>query len=65
VVPQDFYRWYFTGFTYPDTSAGLTACNAKGQSLPKPPNANWACELGTPNANVYNLWALEHIVTGG
>jgi hypothetical protein len=61
--PQDVWRWAYYGDTYPDTSAGLAACDAEGQSLIKAPINNYNCILGNPNANVYNLWVLYHIVT--
>jgi hypothetical protein len=61
--PQDVWRWVYYGDTYPDTSAGLAACDAEGQSLIKAPINNYSCMLGNPNAGVYNLWVLYHIVT--
>jgi hypothetical protein len=50
---------YFTGLTYPDTSAGLTACDEEGQELVYISNGediNYTCQLGNPDAGVYNLW---------
>jgi hypothetical protein len=51
-------EWEFYGITYPDTSAGLKACNAAGLALvvQNPRSyANWKCILNDPNAG-YNLW---------
>jgi hypothetical protein len=52
----------FTGLTYPDTSAGLSACDAQGAAdiTNAPPLygnvTGYSCELGDPDAGVYNLW---------
>jgi hypothetical protein len=52
----------FTGLTYPDTSAGLSACDAQGAAdiTNAPPLygnvIGYSCELGDPDAGVYNLW---------
>jgi len=49
--------WWFTGITYPDTSAGYSSCASTGQfenSLGG--STNWSCKLGDPDAGVYNLW---------
>jgi hypothetical protein len=48
--------WSYYGLTYPDTPAGLAACDAKGESLLKPSIINYACLLSDPVLNVYNLW---------
>ena len=54
-------EWEFTGATYPDTSAGLLACNSEGKFLvvtyPKT-DISWFCRLGSPDSGVYNLWIL-------
>jgi hypothetical protein len=52
----------FTGLTYPDTSAGLSACEAQGAAdiTNAPPLygdvISYSCELGDPDSGVYNLW---------
>jgi predicted lipoprotein with Yx(FWY)xxD motif len=52
-TPDGVTTWNFTHETYPDTSAGLAACNAQGaKAYPD----LWACPLGDPDAGVYNLW---------
>jgi hypothetical protein len=51
--------WLFFGSTYPDTSAGLAACNADGAALiadNSPEWSRWQCRLNTPHAGSYNLW---------
>jgi hypothetical protein len=54
-------QWEFEGATYPDTSAGLAACNSEGKLLfvqfPKT-DISWNCRLGSPYSGVYNLWIL-------
>jgi hypothetical protein len=50
---------YFTGLTYPDTSAGLAACGSEGQELvyiSDGEDIDYSCQLGNPDAGVYNLW---------
>jgi hypothetical protein len=50
---------YFTGLTYPDTSAGLAACTSEGEELvyiSDGEDINYSCQLGNPDAGVYNLW---------
>jgi hypothetical protein len=50
---------YFTGLTYPDTSAGLTACDEEGGELvyiSDGEDLGYNCQLGNPDAGVYNLW---------
>jgi hypothetical protein len=50
---------YFTGLTYPDTPAGLTACQEEGEELvyiSDGEDINYSCQLGNPDAGVYNLW---------
>lgn len=52
----------FTGYTYPDTSAGLSACDAEGSYLVDYSDGNFVnyyCTLGDPDAGVYNLWVRE------
>lgn len=53
--------WNYDYLTYPDTPAGLAACDAKGESLLKPPIINYACLLSDPVLNVYNLWVEAHV----
>lgn len=57
-------QWEFEGATYPDTSAGLLACNTEGKDLvvtyPKT-DISWNCRLGSPDSGVYNLWILFEI----
>lgn len=55
--------WVFTGYTYPDTSAGLAACDAKGQSLLNQYVTHYMCPLSDPDAGVYNLWVYHHVIT--
>jgi hypothetical protein len=50
---------YFTTLTYPDTSAGLLSCEEQGAGLVAESDGedlNYNCELGDPDAGVYNLW---------
>jgi hypothetical protein len=50
---------YFTGLTYPDTSAGLSACDEEGEELvyiSDGEDVGYSCQLGNPDAGVYNLW---------
>jgi hypothetical protein len=52
----------FTGYTYPDTSAGLSACDAEGTVLVGNSDGYFVgsyCSLGDPDAGVYNLWVRE------
>jgi hypothetical protein len=52
----------YTGLTYPDTSAGLSACDAEGAYLVAHGEGEvpgYYCTLGNPNAGVYNLWVVE------
>jgi hypothetical protein len=52
----------YTGLTYPDTSAGLSACDAEGAYLQANGQGEipgYYCTLGNPNAGVYNLWVVE------
>jgi hypothetical protein len=53
-------QWEFSGLTYPDTSAGLTACHAEGlyfmKSVPSQ-NLAFECLLNDPDSG-YNLWIL-------
>jgi hypothetical protein len=56
--------WWFTGYTYPDTSAGYSACAADGEFENSAGGSiNWSCKLGDPDAGVYNLW-LSKLVIG-
>jgi hypothetical protein len=53
-------QWEFFGLTYPDTSAGLAACNEEGSYLHRTvPNQDlsWKCSLNDPDSG-YNLWIL-------
>jgi hypothetical protein len=50
---------YFTTLTYPDTSAGLLSCEEQGSALVAESDGEdlgYNCELGDPDAGVYNLW---------
>jgi hypothetical protein len=47
----------FTGDTYPDTSAGLAACDAEGPIIQARDDADkWFCLLGRPDAGLYGLY---------
>lgn len=49
----------FTGCTYPDTSAGLAACQAMGVYEVQSSRGeifSYSCPLGDPDVGVYNLW---------
>jgi|SRR5580693_526574 hypothetical protein len=51
----------FFGLTYPDTTAGLEACQAEGASLHAglpAQDLSSECLFGNPNKGVYNLWIL-------
>lgn len=57
VVKPDSTVLEFTGGTYPDTSAGLAACDKEGPILQAQEGANkWFCLLGNPDAGLYGLW---------
>jgi hypothetical protein len=49
---------YFTGDTYPETSAGLSSCQKEGEALVAAggPNFSYSCDPGDPDAGLYNLW---------
>jgi hypothetical protein len=50
---------YFTTLTYPDTSAGLLSCQEQGAGLVAESDGEdlgYSCQLGDPDAGVYNLW---------
>jgi hypothetical protein len=54
----------YTGRTYPDTPAGKSACDAEGEydvSHSNGEDVAYICELGNPNAGVYNLWVWVHV----
>ena len=63
-VPRGEIEW-FTGYTYPDTAAGLAACTAKGVSYEQQGVGSWSCWLGNPDAGLYGLWVLTHIGPDG
>jgi hypothetical protein len=49
----------YYGLSYPDTAAGLAACNAEGKSVVAGRSgvyAGYECILGNPNVDRYNLW---------
>jgi hypothetical protein len=53
-------QWLFFGSVYPDTAAGLGACNSEGIYLVVHAPANdksWECRLNSPDAG-YDLWVL-------
>jgi hypothetical protein len=55
-APDGVITW-FSGYTYPDTSAGNSACVAMGQYERAHSNVwNYSCVLGNPDAGVWNLW---------
>jgi hypothetical protein len=60
VVPNGEIEW-FTGYTYPDTAAGLAACTAEGVSYEADGVGSWTCWLGNPDAGLYGLWVLTHV----
>jgi hypothetical protein len=50
---------YFTTLTYPDTAAGLLSCQEQGSTFVADSDGEdlgYSCELGDPDAGVYNLW---------
>src|ERR1700728_735155 len=52
----------YTGLTYPDASAGLSACDAEGAYLVANGEGEvpgYYCTVGNPDAGVYNLWVVE------
>jgi hypothetical protein len=54
----------FTGYTYPDTALGLTACNADGQYILDNSGGNyqdWRCELNNPDAGLYGLYMVTYL----
>lgn len=56
-------QWEYSGLSYPDTPAGLAACNAEGEYLfSQNPHVdqNWSCK---PYPNSYELWI--YFVSGG
>jgi hypothetical protein len=54
----------FTFNTYPETSAGLSACDTEGAYLKAHASyiAGYFCEAGDPDAGVYNLWVVEYTI---
>jgi hypothetical protein len=55
-VPDGVISW-FSGYTFPDTAAGYSACVAKGVYERTHTDVwNYSCWLGNPDAGVYNLW---------
>jgi hypothetical protein len=58
------YTDVFTFYTYPDTPAGLSACDTEGAYLEAHAQgryiAGYFCEVGNPEAGVYNLWVIEY-----
>jgi hypothetical protein len=54
--------WWFSGYTYPDTSAGYSACVAQGvYERSHDGVATYSCRLGDPDAGLYNLWLADTI----
>jgi hypothetical protein len=60
IRPNGEIEW-FTGDTYPDTSAGLAACTARGVQYESTGAGSWSCWLGNPDAGLYGLWILSPI----
>jgi hypothetical protein len=52
---------FFTGFTFPDTAAGLAACEAKGNTERSEGEGSPTCILGDPDAGMYGLFVLRPI----
>jgi hypothetical protein len=48
--------FWFSGKTYPDTAAGLAACNAEGTYERAHGVSTYSCWLGNPDAGLYGLW---------
>jgi hypothetical protein len=51
----------FTGHTYPDTAAGLAACQAEGKIYQQSGAGVPYCWLGEPDAGLYGLWMIRTI----
>ena len=49
--------WWFSGYTYPGTSDGYSACVAKGEYERSHGGVStFSCQLGNPDAGLYGLW---------
>ncbi|HEY1920015.1 MAG TPA: hypothetical protein VGH27_30960 [Streptosporangiaceae bacterium] len=48
--------FWFSGDTYPDTAAGLAACNTEGTYERAHGVSTYSCWLGNPDAGLYGLW---------
>jgi hypothetical protein len=55
--------FWFSGDTYPDTAAGLAACNAEGTYERAHGVSTYSCWLGNPDAGLYGLWLGDVIRT--
>jgi hypothetical protein len=51
----------FTGDTYPDTTAGLAACEAQGKIFAAEGEGVTDCWLGEPDAGLYGLYMVRTI----
>jgi hypothetical protein len=63
IVPSDIIGWRETPYTFPDSPAGLAACDAQGQADLSEFVNNYACYLGDQTTDVYTLWLHVHIIT--
>lgn len=57
MIPQGKSHFGFTGYSFPDTSAGRSACENKGTQLV---SEGWgygpSCVYGNPDKGRWNLW---------
>jgi hypothetical protein len=53
--------WWFSGYTYPDTSAGYSACVAEGVYERSHGVSTYSCWLDNPDAGLYGLWLADVI----
>jgi hypothetical protein len=51
----------FTGHTYPDSAAGLAACEAEGKIYEESGAGVTDCWLGEPDAGLYGLFMVRTI----
>jgi hypothetical protein len=55
---------WFTGYTYPETAAGLAACNAKGETYVSQGVGSYTCFADNPDAGQYGLFVFKHVGAG-
>jgi hypothetical protein len=58
------YEWYFDGLVYPDTPAGVQACDIEGASIVEhdhPTIISSNCLLDDPSTDAYDLWLLGNL----